>query len=95
MWRLARPAAEACVGIRQKAIPTYAGWLAGDRLTLADLTAAAHLSCVDYLGDVPWDQYEEAKTWYARIKSRPSFRPLLADYIPGLAPAPIYADLDF
>ncbi len=70
-------------------------WLAGDRLTLADLTAAAHLSCVDYLGDVPWDQYEEAKTWYARIKSRPSFRPLLADYLPGLPPASVYADLDF
>ncbi|MFO1154745.1 MAG: glutathione S-transferase family protein [Rhodospirillales bacterium] len=70
-------------------------WLAGDRLTLADLTAAAHLSCVDYLGDVPWDQYEEAKTWYARIKSRPCFRSLLADYIPGLAPASVYADLDF
>lgn len=70
-------------------------WLAGDRLTLADLAAAAHLSAVDYLGDVPWDQYEEAKTWYARIKSRPSFRPLLADYIPGLAPASVYADLDF
>lgn len=70
-------------------------WLAGDRLTLADLTAAAHLSAVDYLGDVPWDAYEEAKTWYARIKSRPSFRPLLADYIPGLAPASVYADLDF
>jgi glutathione S-transferase len=70
-------------------------WLAGDRLTLADLTAAAHLSCVDYLGDVPWDQYEEAKTWYARIKSRPSFRSLLADYLPGLAPASVYADLDF
>jgi glutathione S-transferase len=70
-------------------------WLAGDRLTLADLAAAAHLSAVDYLGDVPWDQYEEAQTWYARIKSRPSFRPLLADYIPGIAPAGIYADLDF
>jgi glutathione S-transferase len=70
-------------------------WLAGDRLTLADLTAAAHLSCVDYLGDAPWDQYEEAKTWYARIKSRPSFRSLLADYLPGLAPASVYADLDF
>lgn len=70
-------------------------WLAGDRLTLADLTAAAHLSCVDYLGDVPWDQYEEAKTWYARIKSRPCFRSLLADYLPGLAPAAVYADLDF
>lgn len=70
-------------------------WLAGERLSFADLTAAAHLSCVDYLGDVPWAKYEEAKNWYARIKSRPSFRPLLADQIPGLLPAPVYANLDF
>jgi glutathione S-transferase len=70
-------------------------WLAGERLTYADLAAAAHLSCVDYLGDVPWDNHPEARTWYARIKSRPSFRPLLADQIPGLPPAAVYANLDF
>jgi len=70
-------------------------WLAGDRLSLADITAAAHLSCVDYLGDIPWDDYEEAKIWYARIKSRPGFRALLADQIPGMPPAKVYADLDF
>lgn len=70
-------------------------WLAGDRLTLADICAAAHLSCVDYLGDVPWDAYEEAKTWYARMKSRPSFRGILGDAIPGLPPVQAYADLDF
>jgi glutathione S-transferase len=70
-------------------------WLAGERMTLADITAAAHLSCVDYLGDVPWDSFEEAKTWYARVKSRPSFRPILADAIPGVPPVATYADLDF
>lgn len=70
-------------------------WLAGDALSLADITAAAHLSIVDYLGDVPWDRFPEAKAWYARIKSRPSFRPLLADHIPGLPPPPHYANLDF
>jgi glutathione S-transferase len=70
-------------------------WLAGDRLTLADITAAAHLSCVDYLGDVPWDGYEDAKIWYARVKSRPSFRAILGDAIPGLPPVQAYADLDF
>lgn len=70
-------------------------WLAGDRLTLADLAAAAHLSCVDYLGDVPWDAFEDAKTWYARVKSRPSFRAVLADCIPGMPPSPTYGDLDF
>jgi glutathione S-transferase len=70
-------------------------WLAGDELSLADIAAAAHLSCIDYTGDVPWDGQEEAKTWYARIKSRPSFRPILGDTLPGLPPAEAYADLDF
>ncbi|MGU3538704.1 glutathione S-transferase family protein [Methylobacterium sp. A54F] len=70
-------------------------WIAGDHLTYADLAAAAHLSCVDYLGDVPWDEDEIARDWYARVKSRPSFRALLADRVPGMAPAAHYADLDF
>ncbi|AWN36921.1 glutathione S-transferase family protein [Methylobacterium radiodurans] len=70
-------------------------WIAGDHLTYADLAAAAHLSCVDYLGDVPWDDDETARDWYARVKSRPSFRSLLADRVPGMPPAPHYADLDF
>jgi len=70
-------------------------WLAGDSLTYADLSAAAHLSAADYLGDVPWDDDESAKNWYARIKSRPSFRALLSEVLPGLAPSRTYADLDF
>jgi glutathione S-transferase len=70
-------------------------WLAGDRLSFADLAAAAHLSCVDYLGDVPWVEDETAKNWYARMKSRPSFRPLLADRMRGMAPVEAYANLDF
>lgn len=70
-------------------------WLAGDRLTFADLAAAAHLSVVDYLGDVPWDEDDAAKDWYARVKSRPSFRPLLTDTVRGTAPSATYADLDF
>ena len=70
-------------------------WLAAEHMTLADIAAAAHLSVVDYLGDVPWDGHEIAKSWYVRIKSRPSFRPLLADTIPGLLPPKHYRDLDF
>ena len=70
-------------------------WLAGDRLTYADLAAAAHLSCLDYLGDVQWDENETARIWYARVKSRPSFRPLLAERLPGTAPSATYANLDF
>jgi glutathione S-transferase len=70
-------------------------WIAGSRLSYADLAAAAHLSCVDYLGDVPWDEDETTRAWYARIKSRPSFRPLLADRVPGMAPSAHYDNLDF
>jgi len=70
-------------------------WLAGDDVSLADLTAAAHLSCLDYLGDVPWEQHGSARDWYARVKSRPSMRPILADFLPGNPPPEHYADLDF
>jgi len=70
-------------------------WLAGDALSIADLTAAAHLSLVDYAGDVPWEDHELAKDWYARVKSRPSFRPLLRDVIPGVPAPKHYTDLDF
>ena len=70
-------------------------WLAGDEFSLADITAAAHLSAIDYIGDVPWERHPGAKDWYARVKSRPSVRPLLADQVPGVMPPPHYADLDF
>ena len=61
----------------------------------ADFAAAAHISCIDFLGDVPWEESEAAKIWYARIKSRPSFRVLLQDKIPGFTPPDEYADPDF
>lgn len=70
-------------------------WLAGPDFSLADICAAAHLSAVDYVGDVPWDQHADARAWYTRVKSRPSFRALLADRIPGFAPAGHYEDTDF
>jgi glutathione S-transferase len=70
-------------------------WLAGPNFSLADIAAAAHLSALDYIAEVPWDEHEEAKQWYARIKSRPSFRAILADHLPGEPPPKHYADLDF
>jgi glutathione S-transferase len=70
-------------------------WLTGTSLTYADLAAAAHLSTADYLGDVPWNEDESAKAWYARVKSRPTFRTLLNETMPGLTPSPSYANLDF
>ena len=70
-------------------------WLAGDVMTLADFAAAAHLSCLDYISDVDWNRSEVVKDWYAKIKSRPAFRSLLADQVPGFPPPKHYNDLDF
>jgi len=70
-------------------------WLAGEALSLGDFAAAAHLSVIDYFGDVPWKDFPAVKTWYIRIKSRPCFRPLLADRWPGMPPAADYDNLDF
>ena len=70
-------------------------WLAGSRISHADMAAAAAISVMDYLGEVGWDDEPAARDWYARVKSRPSFRPLLADRLPSLPPASHYVDLDF
>lgn len=70
-------------------------WLAGGFISLADFAAAAHLSVLDYLGDVVWDNADKTKEWYSLIKSRPAFRPLLADKVLGFKPPAHYDDLDF
>jgi glutathione S-transferase len=70
-------------------------WLAGSALSLADFAAAAHLSTLDFIGELDWSIAPQAKDWYARMKSRPSFRGVLADRVPGTAPPGHYADLDF
>ncbi len=70
-------------------------WLAGGAMSLADFTAAAHLSCLDFIGDVDWSLSQPAKDCHARMKSRPCFRGVLADRVPGVTPPEHYADLDF
>lgn len=70
-------------------------WLAGNAMTLADFAAAAHFSALDYISDVDWHRSESVKNWYAKIKSRPAFRNILADQVSGFPPPPHYADLDF
>jgi glutathione S-transferase len=70
-------------------------WLGGDHPSFADLAGAAQLSAMDYLGEIPWAEFPEAKAWYARLKSRPSFRSLLADRVPGFNPPAAYVNLDF
>ncbi|WP_455476772.1 glutathione S-transferase family protein [Bartonella sp. B41] len=70
-------------------------WLVGSAPSYADLAAASAVSVLDFLGEIDWEQILAAKDWYMRIKSRPSFRPLLTDRVRGFAPSPHYADLDF
>lgn len=70
-------------------------YIAGDEFSLADISAASQISVIDYLGDVPWDGYKNAKIWYSKIKSRPSFKDILKDTIKGILPAKHYANLDF
>ncbi len=70
-------------------------WLAGTRISHADMAGAAVISVLDYLGEIQWADEPALKEWYARIKSRPSFRPLLSDKIVALAPVSHYIDLDF
>ncbi|WDR01908.1 glutathione S-transferase family protein [Devosia algicola] len=70
-------------------------WLAGEVMTLADFALAAHLSSLDYTGDIDWGKAGETRDWYARIKSRPAFRTLLNDRVVAMPPHKGYADLDF
>lgn len=70
-------------------------WLAGSTISLADFAAAAHLSSLDFVGDIDWSISPAAREWYARMKSRPCFRGVLNDRIPGITPPPHYTDLDF
>ena len=70
-------------------------WLAGENFSYADLAAGAMLSTIDYLGEVPWEKEPIVKDWYQRIKSRPAFRPILADSLKGIPPSSQYMDLDF
>lgn len=70
-------------------------WLAGSTFGIADITAAAQISVADYLGGIDWRGHQTAKTWYSTLKSRPSFRALLADRMEGIRPPPDYDKLDF
>ena len=69
-------------------------WLAGATMSLADLAAAAQISVADYLGGIDWKSHETAKRWYVGMKSRPSFRPLLAERMEIISPPADYEKLD-
>ncbi|MDR0296785.1 MAG: glutathione S-transferase family protein [Rickettsia sp.] len=70
-------------------------FIASNSLSCADIAAACHISVLDYFGEINWDKWSSIRHWYAIIKSRPSFRFLLHDQIPGFTPPTCYADLDF
>jgi glutathione S-transferase len=70
-------------------------WLAGAALSLADFTAAAHLSVIDYLGAVDWRGHKQTKDWYSVMKSRPAFRPLLGERMEVIVPPQHYDKVDF
>ena len=70
-------------------------WLGGHFLSLADFTAAAHLSCLDFIGDIDWAKVPAVRDWYAKMKSRPCVRPLLNDRVSGITPPDYYTNLDF
>ncbi|HJD57363.1 MAG TPA: glutathione S-transferase family protein [Rickettsia endosymbiont of Sericostoma sp.] len=70
-------------------------FIASNSLSCADIAAACHISVLDYFGEVNWDKWSSIRHWYAIVKSRPSFRSLLQDKIPGFTPPTCYADLDF
>ncbi len=70
-------------------------WLAGASFSIADIGAATQISVADYLGGIDWKGHGPAKTWYSALKSRPSFRTILADRMEGIRPPVDYDKLDF
>ncbi len=73
----------------------HRNWLAGTDFSFADIVAASHISCLDYLDVIKWENYPIVKDWYVRIKSRPSFREILQDRITNVSPPKHYMQLDF
>jgi glutathione S-transferase len=69
-------------------------WLGGATMSLADLAAAAQISVADYLGGIDWQSHQQAQGWYSVFKSRPSFRPLLAERMDVIHPPAHYADVN-
>lgn len=70
-------------------------FVGSENISCADIAASCHLSVIDYFGEIHWDSWPLIKNWYSSLKSRPSFRALLQDQIPGFTPSITYADLDF
>lgn len=70
-------------------------YLAYMHLSISDIVAASHISVLDFFDEIMWDSFPLIKEWYSVIKSRPSFRSILMDRIPGFIPPKHYQNLDF
>ncbi len=70
-------------------------YLARDQISIADFAASAHISVLDYFGDINWSHHEEIKNWYSLIKSHKFFTQILKDRIINIAPPSYYSELDF
>ncbi|MBV8800321.1 MAG: glutathione S-transferase family protein [Alphaproteobacteria bacterium] len=91
--RAGREALKAALAEIGRSAETH-GYLSARECTLGDLAVAAHISALDYFGEIPWAEHQGAAEWYMRMKSRPSFRSLLGDRVPGQPPVAHYAELD-
>ena len=69
-------------------------YLVTNNLTYLDFLASANLSILDYLGLLSFEDNNNIKDWYFKLKSRPSFKTLLKDQIVGLNPDEKYKFVD-
>lgn len=71
------------------------GNIASRQISAADICLASHISILDYFAEINWEKSSFLKEWYVSIKSRPSFRKILADRISLIHPPAYYEDPDF
>jgi len=69
---------------RMERMLAHQPWLAGDTFSLADIAMTPYLNRLDMLGMSPmWEAKRPlVAAWFARIKTRPAFKPALLDWCP-------------
>ncbi len=70
-------------------------YLADDVVTVADFSAAAQISVLDYFADINWQHFANVKDWYSLIKSHKAFGEVLQDGVSTITPPVWYSKLDF
>ena len=66
-----------------------------DNLSYVDLFYGASLTVLDYIDELNFFEFEKLKNLYSIVKSRPSFKKILADRIIGVNPHSDYLKLDY